>query len=93
MDLLRQCDLEYADDAALLIEQDAREQLRERVGNYDIETETRELRIPWADLLLLNHAGREPTSELPPPCDQIKISNGEKDSGGKYAWRETSEAQ
>ena len=66
-------DLEYADDTRLLIENDNRGQMCERIGNYDISTETREIEIQWAKVLLLAHAGREPKEELPPPFDQIRF--------------------
>ena len=75
-DLLNQDDLEYADDANLHIEHDAREQLFERMGNYDISTETRDLKIQWVNVLLRTHAGSEPAEELPPPFDQIMLSTG-----------------
>ena len=38
---------------------DTREQMCERLGNYDISTETSELKIQWINALLV-HAGREP---------------------------------
>ena len=37
--------LEFADDAKLFIEQDTEEQMNERIGNYNIVTETRRLTI------------------------------------------------
>ena len=46
------------------------------MGNYDIATETRELKIQWARVLLQTQAEREPTSELPPPFDQIEFATG-----------------
>ena len=46
----------------------------ERLGNYDISTETRELKIQWINGLLLVRAGREPQEQMPPPFDQIKFS-------------------
>ena len=45
-----QNDIGYADDTQLLIEKDTHEQLCERIGNYDIAAETRELKIQWAQL-------------------------------------------
>ena len=48
----------------------------ERKGNYDISTETREIKIQRAKVHLLVHTGREPKKETPPPFDQIKISQG-----------------
>ena len=45
-------------------------------GNYDIAPETRGLEIQWANVLRLPHTGREPTSELPPPFDQIQFITG-----------------
>ena len=45
----------------------------ERLGNYDISTETREPKIQWANALLIVHAGREPKDEMPPiRPDQIQ---------------------
>ena len=55
-DLLIQDDAEYADDATLFVETDDREQMCERVGNYDIATETREIKIQFDNVLLLIHA-------------------------------------
>ena len=69
--LLIQDDPEYADGAQLLIQRDTNEQLCKSIVNYDISTETRELKIQWAKLLQLIHAGRGPTEPLPPPFDQI----------------------
>ena len=74
-DLLMQDDVGYADDAQLFIENDNREQICERRRNYDISTETRELEIQWAKVLLLVHAGREPGEETP-PFGHIRISQG-----------------
>ena len=45
-----------------------------RIGNYDISTETGELKIHWAEVHLLVHAGGEPQKERPPPFDQIRFS-------------------
>ena len=50
-----QNDLEYADDKQLLIERDTHEQMCERMGNYDIATETRELDIQWKKAERLSH--------------------------------------
>ena len=50
-DLLIQDDLEYADDANLLIGRDTHFQSCERMGNYDISTETREPIIQWLNVL------------------------------------------
>ena len=46
------------------------------MGNYDIETETRELKVQWVKVLPLTHAGGEPTADLPPPYAQIKFITG-----------------
>ena len=73
MDLVIQDNVGYDDGATLFIENDTREQMCERMGNYDISTETREIEIQWAKVLLLAHAGREPKEELPPPFDQIRF--------------------
>ena len=65
-----QDDVGYADDAQLFIENDNREQICERRRNYDISTETRELEIQWATVLLLVHAwGGD-------PFDQIRFNQG-----------------
>ena len=45
IDPLIQDDVGYADDATLVMGRDNREQMRERIGNYDIVTEPRELKI------------------------------------------------
>ena len=42
-----QNDIEYADDTQLLRERGTHGQMCERIGNYDISTETRELKIQW----------------------------------------------
>ena len=76
IDLLTQDDLVYADDAALFIGKEDREQLCERMGNYDIATETSELEIHWGEVSLLIHASRKPTADLPPPIDRIDLSTG-----------------
>ena len=68
--------MEYADEAALFIENDNRDQMCERIGNYDISTEIRVRKIQWVKVRLLVHAGRAPREELPPPFDQIKIRQG-----------------
>ena len=56
------------------MEHDNREEMCERLGNYDVSTETRELKIQWGNVLLIVHTGREPKEELPPPFDKIKYS-------------------
>ena len=56
--------------------EDNHEQMCERLGNYDISTETSELKIQWINVLLLVHAGREPKEEMPPPFDRINFSQG-----------------
>ena len=65
-------DLQYSDDAHLLIEKDTHEQICERTGNYDIITETRELKIHWGELVLLKHTGGGEMGKSPPPFGQIK---------------------
>ena len=57
-DQIIQNDIEYADEAKLLIEKDTHEQLCARIGSYDIETETRELKIQWGRVELLKHRKR-----------------------------------
>ena len=63
------------------------------MGNYDISTETRELKIQWENVLLLAHDEREHKDEMPPPFDQIKFIAGGRYSGKKYARQENSESQ
>ena len=46
------------------------------MGNYDMATETRELKIQWIKVLLLTHAGGEPITELSPPFGQIEFITG-----------------
>ena len=46
-------DLEYAEGTHLLIEKDTHEQMCGRIGNYDISTETRELKIQWGKVEML----------------------------------------
>ena len=75
-DLLIQDDSEYADDARLFIANGNLEQMCERMGNYDISAQTRDLEIQWAKVPLLVHAGRGPKEELPLPLDQIRFSQG-----------------
>ena len=48
-----QDDLEYADDTQLLMGNDTRGQMCERLGNYDIVTESRHLVIQWVKVELL----------------------------------------
>ena len=49
-------------------------QMCERLGDYDISTETSELKIQWTKVLPLVHAVREHKAEMPPPFDQIKFT-------------------
>ena len=44
----------------------------ERIGNYDISTETRELQIQWAKVQLLRHEKHKLRKSPPPPFGQIK---------------------
>ena len=44
--------------------------------NYDIETETVELKIQRAKVLPKTHAGEAQSAELHPPFGQIKFSAG-----------------
>ena len=83
-DPLIQDDVGYPDDATLFIEKDTCEQMCDRMGNYDIVTETRELKIQWLNVLLVIHAGRGPKEELPPPFGQIKFTKGGTIIGRKY---------
>ena len=85
--LLIQDDVGCADGATLFMTRDNREQMCDRVGNYDISTEARELKIQWINVLLLMHAGIEPQEELPPPIGQIKFSTRGAIIGRGYIWR------
>ena len=44
----------------------------ERIGNYDIATETRELKIQWGKVKLLRQESRKQKEKLHPPFDQIQ---------------------
>ena len=74
--LLIQDDADYADGSTLFMESDNREQMCDRVGNYDIESETRRVEIQWINVLLLMRSGREPREDLHPPFGQIKFTAG-----------------
>ena len=76
IDLLIQDDLDYAYDATICMERDNHQQMRERMRNYDIATETRDFKIQWVKVLLLMHTGTDPKEELPPPFGLIKFSTG-----------------
>ena len=52
-ELASQDDMDYADDATVLIENDNREQMCARLGKYAIIKETRELKIQWGKVSLL----------------------------------------
>ena len=67
-----QNDLEYADDAQLFIEKGTRGQMCERIGDYDIATETRQLNIQWGKVELLRRVRRKLREKLPPPFDRIR---------------------
>ena len=71
-----QDDVEYADDNTLFIEQDSHDLMCERMGNYDISTETRAQRIQRANVMPLTQAGRGPKAGLPPTFGQIKFRSG-----------------
>ena len=75
-DLLIQDDIEYAYDATVLIENGTNEQICERMGRYDIITETRELDVQWGNALILTRANKRPQKRLPPPFCQIKYRSG-----------------
>ena len=64
--------LEFADDAQLFIEHDTEEQMNERIGNYDIITETRRLNIQWGKVELLRKRTNKQKYDLPPPFNEIK---------------------
>ena len=64
--------LEFAGDTQLFIEHDTEEQMNERVGNYDIVTETRRLTIQWSKVELLRKGTDKQKYDLPPPFNEIK---------------------
>ena len=57
--------LEFADDTQLFIEHDSEEQMNERIGNYDIVTETRRLTIQWSKVELLKKGNNKQKLDLP----------------------------
>merc|ERR1712112_544017 len=65
----------FADDTKLLSENDTHEQMNERMGNYDIITETRHLEIQWGKVLLMRRDKEKHRKELPPPFGKIKHQN------------------
>merc|ERR1712112_76719 len=65
----------FADDTKLLSANDTHEQMNERMGNYDIITETRHLEIQWGKVLLLRRDKEKRRKELPPPFGKIKHQN------------------
>ena len=67
--------LEFADDTQLFIEHDTEEQMNERIGNYDIVTETRRLTIQWSKVELLRKGTNKQKFDLPPPFNEIKHKN------------------
>ena len=52
-DWLAPGDIEFAEAATVLIDQDSYEQICGRMVNYDVVTETRDLEIEWENALLL----------------------------------------
>ena len=64
--------LEFADDAQLFIEHDTEEQMNERIGNYNIVTETRRLTIQRRKVVLLRTGADEYRYDLPPPFNETK---------------------
>ena len=46
--------------------------MNERVGNYDIVTETRRLTIQWGKVELLKKGNNKQKLDLPPPFNEIK---------------------
>ena len=64
--------LVFADGAILLSEKDTHEQMNERIGNYDIITETRHLTIQWEKVHLLRRGKKKLQKALPPPFGKIK---------------------
>ena len=65
----------FADDTKLLSEEDTHEQMDERMGNYDIATETRHLTIQWGKVHLLRKDKNKLQKALPPPFGKIKHQN------------------
>ena len=64
--------LEFADDTQLLIEHDTEEQMNERVGNYDIVTETRRLQLHRGKVVLLRKGTNRQKEDMPPPFNEVK---------------------
>ena len=64
--------LEFADDTQLFIEHDSEEQMNERIGNYDVVTETRRLTIQWSKVELHKKGNNTKKLDLPPPLNEIK---------------------
>ena len=46
--------------------------MNERIGNYDIVTETRRLTIQWSKVELLKKGTNKQKFDLPPPFNEIK---------------------
>ena len=65
----------FADDAKLFSEEDTQEQTNERMGNYDIITETRHLTIQWGKVHLLRKDKNKLRKAPTPPFDKIKHQN------------------
>ena len=82
-----QNDVDNADGAQLLIEKDTHEQMCARIGNYDIATETRELKIQWGKVKLLRHE-RHRLKRKPPiwPDTARKRRNYTRESN-KHEWK------
>ena len=66
-----QDDLEYEDDTQLLMGNDTRGQMCEKLGNYDIVTESRHLVIQWVKVELLRREKHNLSKPLPPPFGKI----------------------
>ena len=64
--------LEFADDTQLFIEHDTEEQMNERIGDYDIATETRRLTIQRGKVELLRKGTNKHRCDPPPPFSEIK---------------------
>ena len=82
-----QNEIEYADDTKLLIEKDTHGRLCERIENYDIITETRDLKIQWAIVEILKQ--REKTDgaiTTAPWPDQAREHRNHIMERNKHEW-------
>lgn len=73
-----QDDIEYAEETTVLIENDIRGQMCERMGEYCIIEETGELETKRGNASLLTGTRPKPEAKLPPHFDRIKYTQGGK---------------